>query len=62
MGREFIADPAEARDFERRWHLPQGRIPAAQNRVARIHQALSAKRLPATALFWLGNAQYANRD
>ena len=62
-GREFAADPAEQRDFEAALaSFRKGEFVAAQsafNEFVRKHPSSGYR---ATALFWLGNAQYANRD
>jgi tol-pal system protein YbgF len=58
-GREFIADPTESRDFEAALAtFRKGDFPAAQAQFAEFLR----RYFRPTALFWLGNAQYANRD
>jgi len=62
-GREFIADPAEARDFEAALAVfRRGEFPGAQAAFADFIKRYPQSGFRPTALFWLGNAQYANRD
>jgi tol-pal system protein YbgF len=62
-GREFIADPNEAREFEAALAIfRKGDFPAAQNAFAEFIKRNPQSGFRPTALFWLGNAQYANRD
>ncbi|HWP12745.1 MAG TPA: tol-pal system protein YbgF [Ramlibacter sp.] len=62
-GREFIADPTEARDFEAALAIfRRGEFPAAQAAFADFIKRYPQSGFKPTALFWLGNAQYANRD
>jgi tol-pal system protein YbgF len=62
-GREFIADPAEARDFEAALAIfRRGEFPAAQAAFIDFIKRYPQSGFRPTALFWLGNAQYANRD
>ena len=62
-GREFIADPAESRDFEAALAIfRKGDFPAAQAAFADFIKRYPQSGFRPTALFWLGNAQYANRD
>jgi tol-pal system protein YbgF len=62
-GREFIADPAESRDFEAALAIfRKGDFPAAQTAIADFVKRYPQSGFRPTALFWLGNAQYANRD
>ena len=62
-GREFIADPAESRDFEAALAIfRKGDFPAAQTAFADFVKRYPQSGFRPTALFWLGNAQYANRD
>ena len=62
-GNEFIADPAEARDFEAALAIfRRGEFPAAQTAFTDFLKRYPQSGFKATALFWLGNAQYANRD
>jgi tol-pal system protein YbgF len=57
-----LPDPAEQRDFEARW-APSARATSWRRRPRSPSSAqVPVQRLPPTALFWLGNAQYANRD
>jgi tol-pal system protein YbgF len=62
-GKEFIADPAESRDFEAALAtFRKGDFPAAQTAFADFIKRYPQSGFGPTALFWLGNAQYANRD
>ena len=62
-GREFIADPNESRDFEAALvTFRKGDFPAAQTAFADFVKRYPQSGFQPTALFWLGNAQYANRD
>ncbi|HWI80342.1 MAG TPA: tol-pal system protein YbgF [Ramlibacter sp.] len=62
-GREFIADPNESRDFEAALAIfRKGDFPAAQTAFADFVKRYPQSGFRPTALFWLGNAQYANRD
>jgi tol-pal system protein YbgF len=62
-GREFIADPAEAREFEAALAtFRRGEFPAAQAAFTDFMRRYPQSGFRPTALFWLGNAQYANRD
>jgi tol-pal system protein YbgF len=62
-GREFSADPAEQRDFEAALGaFRRGDFVAAQTAFADFVKRYPGSGYRPTALFWLGNAQYANRD
>jgi tol-pal system protein YbgF len=62
-GREFIADPAESRDFEAALAtFRRGEFPAAQTAFADFVKRYPQSGFRPTALFWLGNSQYATRD
>lgn len=62
-GREFSADPAEQRDFEAALaSFRKGEFPGAQAAFADFVRKYPSSGYRASALFWLGNAQYANRD
>ena len=62
-GREFTADPAETRDFEASLAIfRRGDFPAAQTSFTEFARRYPQSGYRGTALFWLGNAQYANRD
>jgi tol-pal system protein YbgF len=62
-GREFIADPTESREFEAALAIfRKGDFPAAQAAFADFIKRYPQSGFRPTALFWLGNAQYANRD
>ena len=62
-GKEFIADPTESREFEAALAIfRKGDFPGAQNAFADFIRRYPSSGFKPTALFWLGNAQYANRD
>lgn len=62
-GREFSADPAEQRDFEAALGtFRRGDFLAAQAAFGDFVRKYPGSGYRPTALFWLGNAQYANRD
>jgi tol-pal system protein YbgF len=62
-GREFIAEPAEAKDFEAALAtFRRSEFPAAQIAFSEFVRRYPESGFRPTALFWLGNAQYANRD
>ena len=62
-GREFTADPAETRDYEASLAIfRSGDFPASQTSFTEFVRRYPQSGYRATALFWLGNAQYANRD
>jgi tol-pal system protein YbgF len=62
-GREFTAEPAEQRDFEAALAVfRKGEFPAAQQAFAEFIRRYPQSGYRASALFWLGNSQYANRD
>lgn len=62
-GQEFLADPAEKRDYEAALaHFRGGKFNEAAGAFAAfVRQYPRSGYLP-SARFWLGNAQYANRD
>lgn len=62
-GREFIANPVEARDFEAALAtFRKGDFAASQTAFSQFIQRYPESGFRTTALFWLGNSQYANRD
>ncbi|MDP2371730.1 tol-pal system protein YbgF [Rhodoferax sp.] len=62
-GIEFVADPSERRDFEAALAtFRRGAFPAAQTAFFDFLKRFPQSGYAPTALFWLGNAQYANRD
>jgi tol-pal system protein YbgF len=62
-GREFIADPNESREFEAALAaFRRGEFPASQAAFTEFIKRYPQSGFRPTALFWLGNAQYANRD
>lgn len=62
-GREFMAEPAEKKDFEAALAVfRKGDFPAAQAAFVDFLKRYSKSGYASSALFWLGNAQYATRD
>jgi tol-pal system protein YbgF len=62
-GREFVADPAEQRDYDAALAVfRKGEFPAAQTAFTEFLRRYPQGGYRPSALFWLGNAQYANRD
>ena len=62
-GREFMAEPAEKRDFEAALAVfRKGDFVAAQPAFSDFLRRYSQSGYVPAALFWLGNAQYATRD
>ena len=62
-GREFSAEPAEQSAFEGALAtFRRGEFPAAETAFAEFVKRYPQSGYRASALFWLGNAQYANRD
>ncbi|GAB4216545.1 MAG: tol-pal system protein YbgF [Rhodoferax sp.] len=62
-GVEFVAEPAERRAFESALAVfRQGDFVGAQASFAAFVTRYPASGYVASALFWLGNAQYATRD
>lgn len=62
-GREFMADPAEAREFEAAVAVfRRGDFPTAQGAFSDFVRRYPQSGFKPTALFWLGSAQYARRD
>lgn len=62
-GREFVADPAEQQAFEAALAtFRKGEFVAAQTAFNDFLKRHPQSGYRPTALFWLGNAQYANRD
>jgi tol-pal system protein YbgF len=62
-GRDFTADPAEQAAFEGALGaFRRGDFAGAQAAFADFVRKYPASGYRPTALFWLGNAQYANRD
>jgi len=61
-GREFMAEPAEKRDFDAALEVfRKGDFIAAQSSLERFTKSYSQSGYLPSALFWLGNAQYANK-
>lgn len=62
-GREFMVTPAEKRDFEVALGVFRaGDFPAAQTAFLDFAKRYPKSGYYPSALFWLGNAQYATRD
>lgn len=61
-GQEFTADPAETREFEAALAtFRKGDFPGAQTSFFEFVKRYPQSGYSASALFWLGNAQYATR-
>jgi len=62
-GREITVDPAEQRDFDNALAaFRKGDFVASQSLFTEFVRRYPASGYKPTALFWLGNSQYANRD
>jgi tol-pal system protein YbgF len=62
-GLEFVAEPAEVRDFEAALAtLRKGEFVQAQASFTEFNRRYPSSGYKPSALFWLGNAQYAQRD
>lgn len=62
-GKEFVADPAEKQEFENALAtLRKGEFAAAQTSFLAFMKRYPQTGYKASALFWLGNAQYALRN
>ena len=62
-GREFVATPDEQRDFDAALAVfRKGDFPGAQAAFTDFSRKYPQSGYRGSALFWLGNAQYANRD
>jgi tol-pal system protein YbgF len=62
-GVEFLVEPSEKREFEAAWAtFRKGDFPAAQILLFGFINRFPASGYVSSALFWLGNAQYATRD
>ncbi|HCX80713.1 MAG: tol-pal system protein YbgF [Curvibacter sp. RIFCSPHIGHO2_12_FULL_63_18] len=62
-GREFLVEPAEKREFETALAVfRKGDFAAAQTSFVDFLSRYSATGYRPSALFWLGNAQYATKD
>jgi len=62
-GREFVVEPAERQDFEAALAtLRKGDFVAAQAGFAALIKQYPQSGYRSSALFWLGNAQYASRN
>lgn len=62
-GREFNADPKEKADFDAALGIFRaGQFPQAQTAFAEFVKRYPQSGYNASALFWLGNAQYATRN
>lgn len=61
-GREFLAEPAEKREYEAALDIfRKGDFVAAQTALTQFLQRHGRGGYAPSALFWLGNAQYANK-
>lgn len=62
-GRQFTADPEETRQFEESLAtLRKGDFNGAADQLAAFQRRYPSSGYAASALFWLGNAQYGKRD
>jgi tol-pal system protein YbgF len=62
-GLEFQADPAEKKEFEASLAVFRtGDFAAAQNAILNFLRKYPSSGYASSALFWLGNAQYATKD
>ena len=62
-GKEFLADPAEKRDFDAALAtFRAGKFAEAQSAFANLIKQYPRSGYLPSARFWLGNAQYATRD
>jgi tol-pal system protein YbgF len=62
-GIEFLVEPSEKRDFEAAWGaFKQGDFALAQTLLGNFVSRFPTSGYSNSALFWLGNAQYATRD
>lgn len=62
-GREFLAEPAEKRDFDAALAIfRKGDFAAAQTAFVDFIKRYAQSGYTPSAFFWLGNAQYATRD
>jgi tol-pal system protein YbgF len=62
-GREFMADPAEKREFDAAFELfRSGDFVKSQKALFDFIQRYPGSGYSPSALYWLGNAQYSNRD
>ncbi|MGV1044326.1 tol-pal system protein YbgF [Limnohabitans sp.] len=62
-GREFLVEPAEKRDYEAAMDIfRKGDFVAAQTALVQFLQRNGKSGYAPSALFWLGNAQYANKS
>jgi len=62
-GKEFVADPTEKQEFDAALAtLRKGEFAAAQNSFVAFMKRYPQSGYTSSALFWLGNAQYALRN
>ena len=62
-GREIVVDPTEQREFDAALAVfRKGEFAPAQTAFTEFLRRYPQSGYKASALFWLGNAQYANRD
>jgi tol-pal system protein YbgF len=62
-GADFVAEPAEKKDYEAAMEVfRKGEFALAQSALGAFVQRYRTSGYVASALFWLGNAQYATKD
>jgi tol-pal system protein YbgF len=62
-GADFLAEPSEKREFEAAWAaFKQGDFATAQTLFVGFVSRFPSSGYASSALYWLGNAQYATRD
>jgi tol-pal system protein YbgF len=62
-GNEFMAEPSEKRDYEAAMEVfRKGDFAMAQVALEQFVQRYRSSGYAPSAMFWLGNAQYANKD
>jgi tol-pal system protein YbgF len=62
-GNEFMAEPLEKRDYEAAMDIfRKGDFAVAQEALGQFVQRYRLGGYAPSAMFWLGNAQYANKD
>ncbi len=62
-GREFLAEPIEKSDFDAAIAVfRKGEFPAARNALTEFLRRFPSSGYRVSALYWLGNAQYATRE
>lgn len=62
-GQDFLAEPSEKRDYEAAMEIfRKGEFAAAQSALGQFVQRYRKSGYTPSAMFWLGNAQYAVKD